>query len=113
MRNGKNGINKGTMVYILVLINAFLFFASKYGGISTSALYLDHYRPAWYQVFTSTFCHANLQVIWMFYTILKDILSFWQRSTLAATCFHCLSLVDLLKKSSEELGFFLLTQFVG
>ena len=77
VRNGKNGINKGTMVYILVLINAFLFFASKYGGISTSALYLDHYRPAWYQVFTSTFCHANLQVIWMFYTILEDILSFW------------------------------------
>lgn len=49
------------MVYILVLINAFIFFLSKFGGVSTSALYLYHYKSAWYQLVTSTFCHASLQ----------------------------------------------------
>jgi hypothetical protein len=60
VRNG--GPKKATMVYILVLINAFIFFLSKFGGVSTSALYLYHYKSAWYQLVTSTFCHASLQV---------------------------------------------------
>ena len=51
------------MVYFLVLINAFVFFLSQYGGVSTGALYLNHYKTAWYQLVTSTFCHASIQVI--------------------------------------------------
>ncbi len=50
------------MIYLLVLANAIVFMLSKYGHISTSALYLNHQNVAWYQLVTATFCHANIQV---------------------------------------------------
>jgi len=49
------------MIYLLVLANALVFMLSKYGHVSTSALYLNHQHAAWYQLVTSTFCHANIQ----------------------------------------------------
>jgi hypothetical protein len=50
------------MIYLLVLANALVFMLSTYGHVSTTALYLNHQKAAWYQLVTSTFCHANIQV---------------------------------------------------
>lgn len=47
-------------VFVLILINLFLFIADHVLGIPwIKSLYLNHAHPAWYQFFTAMFCHAS------------------------------------------------------
>ncbi|WP_439566343.1 rhomboid family intramembrane serine protease, partial [Gloeocapsopsis crepidinum] len=47
-------------VFTLIIINLVVFIADRVLGIPfIQHLYLNHASPAWYQFFTSMFCHAN------------------------------------------------------
>ena len=47
-------------VFALLFLNFALFACDHWGHMSfVKTLYLNHARPAWWQVATSTFCHAN------------------------------------------------------
>ena len=47
-------------VFVLILINLFLFIADHVLGIPwIENLYLNHAQPSWYQFFTAMFCHAS------------------------------------------------------
>lgn len=47
-------------VFSLIIINILIFIADHLLGIGfIRYLYLNHAAPAWYQFFTSMFCHAN------------------------------------------------------
>lgn len=47
-------------VFTLLIINLVIFVADRVLGIPfIQSLYLNHASPAWYQFFTSMFCHAN------------------------------------------------------
>ncbi|PPS45079.1 rhomboid family intramembrane serine protease [Chroococcidiopsis sp. TS-821] len=47
-------------VFTLIIVNLVVFIADRVLGIPfIQNLYLNHASPAWYQFFTSMFCHAN------------------------------------------------------
>ena len=91
------------MIYLLVLANALVFFLSKYGHVSTTALYLNHRDVAWYQLLTATFCHANIQVSFLSFQSQVEssclMLDLSASSISAVTCFHCWFSVGWSKRS--------------
>ena len=50
---------KPTAVYGLILANILVFFGDKVLRMPIHSLYLSHYSTAWWQPFTSLFCHAS------------------------------------------------------